>query len=256
MARKGKKNQHLEDEKLSEVIREHNSNNKQNVLDKMRINSKPQTPNQSILVEEIKTKDFITVSGPPGTGKTYSAIMECLRLLKEKDNKYKKIILVKSVTPLKGEAVGFIKGDLSEKISNYFQNMTDVVSEIVSRGICETLIEQGYIELQPLAFIRGRNLSNSLVIVDEMQNLSIDVALSILTRVSSTSKIIALGDSKQIDLIDKKQSSLDRIMVKFEKYPKIFGVVRFTKEDQMRNPIINLIDDLFDEIKDEIAKNK
>ena len=186
------------------------------------------------------TNHFIT------THNTFLAAAQALKLLKSEPH-FKKIMLVKSVTDLKGEEVGFLKGELKDKMQPYMESFKDNFTKLIGPIFANKLQELGLIEVQPLAFIRGRSIDNTIIIVDEAQNLSYDVMKAVLTRIGENSKIIITGDVKQIDLKQKKESCLLWLTEKFEGNPH-FGVVKFERTDQVRNPIINIIEDMFDEL--------
>lgn len=180
------------------------------------------------------------------THNTFLAAAQALKLLKSEPH-FKKIMLVKSVTDLKGEEVGFLKGELKDKMQPYMESFKDNFTKLIGPAFANKLQELGLIEVQPLAFIRGRSIDNTIIIVDEAQNLSYDVMKAVLTRIGENSKIIITGDVKQIDLKQKKESCLLWLTEKFEGNSH-FGVVKFERTDQVRNPIINLIEDMFDEL--------
>jgi len=212
------------------------------------INVKPKTENQKKFIKLINEKEIIICSGNAGTGKTFLAVSEALKLLKDNNSPYKKIVLLKSVTQLKDESLGFLKGDLEMKLSPFMYSFMANFYKILGNKISDQLKEQGFIEVLPIAFIRGLSIDNSIVIVDESQNISLDNMESILTRIGSNSKMIIIGDTKQIDIKNKKESSLYIINEKFKNI-KEFGVMSFEKSDQVRNPLINKIEDAFYEIK-------
>lgn len=211
---------------------------------------KPKTENQKKFLKLINDNEIVICSGPAGTGKTFLMVSEALRLLKSKDTPYKKIVLIKSVTQLKGEELGHLKGSVDEKMSGFMYSFMYIFNQIIGKKATDSLVEQGFIEVVPLSFIRGMNWSETIIIVDEVQNISLDNCLTVLTRISFNSKLILVGDTKQIDIKHKRESSLQIISDKFNGIDK-FGVMAFEKSDQVRNPIINVIEDVFDKIKEE-----
>jgi len=217
------------------------------LIDDIRI--KPKTENQKKFLKLINDNEIIICSGPAGTGKTLLMVSEALRLLKNKDTPYKKIVLIKSVTQLKGEELGHLKGSVDEKMQGFMYSFMYIFNQIIGKKTTDILVEQGFIEVVPLSFIRGMNWSETLIIVDEAQNISIDNMETVLTRISHNSKLVLVGDTKQIDIKNKKESSLQIISEKFQGIDK-FGVMAFEKGDQVRNPIINVIEDVFDKIKE------
>lgn len=226
---------------------------KRNPLD-IPVNLKCKTENQKKFVNLIQDKEIVIAAGFAGCGKTFLSCAKALLLLKA-NPKYRKIILIKSVTELKGESIGFLKGEMDAKIGPFMESFKDNFRKLIGGAATNSLHEMGLIEIQPLAFIRGRTFDNAVIIIDEAQNISLDNMKTILTRIGENSKIIVIGDTKQIDLKDKRESSLLQIMDKFGKHP-FFGVTTFEKSDQVRNPIINVIEEVFDEIELENGANK
>lgn len=213
------------------------------------IKIKPKTENQKKFLKLINDNEIVITSGPAGTGKTFLMVSEALRLLKNKETPYKKIVLIKSITQLKNEEIGFIKGSVAEKLSGFMYSFMYIFNQIIGKKTTDILVEQGFIEVVPLSFIRGMNWSETIIIVDEAQNISLDNMETVLTRISHNSKMVLVGDTKQIDIKNKKESSLKIISEKFQGIDK-FGVMAFEKDDQVRNPIINVIEDVFDKIKE------
>jgi phosphate starvation-inducible PhoH-like protein len=149
---------------------------------------------------------------------------------------------------LQGEDIGFLKGELKDKMAPYMDSFKDNFRKIIGKAATDKLQEMGLIEIQPLSFVRGRTIDNTIMIIDEAQNISLDNMKTMLTRIGENSKIIVIGDTKQIDLKNKKISSLLSIMEKFKDKAQ-FGVMQFEKSDQVRNPIISIIEDVFDELE-------
>lgn len=244
--RKGKKLSREEEESILESMGEREST--KNPLN-AKIDLKCKTPNQKKFINLIKEKEIVIAAGFAGTGKTFLSCAQSLLLLKS-DPRFRKIMLVKSVTGLKGEDIGFLKGTMADKMAPFMDSFKDNFRKIIGNAATDMLHNMGLLEIQPLSFVRGRTIDNTIIIVDEAQNISLDNMKTILTRIGENSKIIIIGDTKQIDLKNKKESSLFKIIEKFEKNP-LFGVVKFERTDQVRNPIINIIEDMFDEIEGE-----
>lgn len=254
---KGKKKYTQEEEKeiYKDIIE--NSTPRKNTLESVRINVKCKTENQKKLIKSIQNKEVTFCSGPAGTGKTFLSCAEALMTLK-KDPKIKKIILVKSVTTLKEEELGFLKGSLSDKMEPVMYSFSGNFEKLLGTELFQTMKIEGLIEERPIAYVRGITIDNSIVIIDEIQNISIDNLRTLLTRIGENSKYILLGDEKQIDLKDKTKSSLKIAMDKFEKIED-FGIVRLGSEDVVRHRLINIIEKVFDEINEEqnpVAKNE
>lgn len=225
-------------------------------INNIKAHFKCKTENQKIFVNLIKNHIVCAVYGVAGSGKTFIACATALQLLLDKESSYNKIILVKSVTDLKGESIGYLKGTLEDKLSPYLESFKDNFNKLIGDDASEYLFANKFIRIEPLAFIRGRTFDNAIIIIDETQNITYDAARSILTRLGDNSKIVLLGDTKQIDLNNKKESSYLSIINKFKNNSN-FGIIEFTKEDQVRHWLINEIEDIFDEIENEKnEKNK
>ena len=242
-----RRNKNLSEEDLLEVqefvYRKNQEEDK--FMSSMSVNYKCRTENQGRLRESIRSNEITIVSGLPGTGKTYIACAEALKLIKSKP-KYKKILLVKSVTQLKGEELGHLPGDLNDKFDPFLGSFIDNFEKIIGESLTKKLRELGIINIQPLAFVRGRSIDNTIIVVDEAQNITLDNMRTLMTRIGDNSKMIILGDVKQKDLRNKKDSSLEVIIDKFN-HINNFGCVELRNpEDVVRNPIIKVIEETFD----------
>ena len=221
-------------------------------IQKLRIEYKFKNENQKKLTDLITENKITIAAGPAGTGKTYLACAHALRMLKT-DQRFKKIILVKSVTVLEGEEVGFLKGDLKEKMFPFTISFLDNFHKLVGEEITQLMINLGYIEVLPLAYIRGRSIDNSIIIVDEAQNITQKNMRSTMTRIGYDTKMIITGDTKQIDMKNPKLSSLDLVVKLFENKDGI-GTMSFSTEDIVRDPIVKLIEETFDEWEEKGSK--
>ena len=216
-------------------------------LTSMSVHYKCKNENQGKVRDSIRNNEITIVSGLPGTGKTFLACAEALKLIKSKP-KYKKILLVKSVTQLKGEELGHLPGDIQEKFDPYMGSFVDNFEKIIGESLTYKLRELGLINIQPLAFVRGRSIDNTIIIVDEAQNISIDNMRTLMTRIGDNSKMIILGDVKQKDIRNKKDSSLEIVLDRFNEIEG-FGCVELRNpEDVVRNPIIKIIEEVFENI--------
>lgn len=209
------------------------------ILSKITLHLKCKTANQKEFVKLIKSRDIIICSGLPGTGKTYVACAAALELLKH-DPKYKKIVIIKSVTTLKDEEVGYLKGTLDEKLKPFMYSFIHNFEKIIGKQLVETLKATGMIEEMPLAYLRGINIDDAIVIIDEAQNISKQNMKTIMTRLGENSKMIFLGDTEQIDSKNPKESSLDFIVRRF-KDKEDFGTISFGMEDIVRHRLIKTI---------------
>ena len=166
---------------------------------------KARSENQAKMVKESETNDMLFAIGPAGSGKTYTAVALAVRALKAKI--VKRIILTRPAVEA-GENLGFLPGDLKEKLDPYLQPLYDALRDMLSQQKLESLIQQGVIEIAPLAFMRGRTLDNAFVILDEAQNTSMEQLKMFLTRMGRNSKFIITGDVTQIDLPKNQISGL------------------------------------------------
>jgi len=222
-------------------------------LQNIHIDLKCKNESQKKLIKLINENTITICSGRAGTGKTFIACAQALKLLKTE--KYKKILLVKSVTELEGEGLGHLKGSLEDKLFPYTLSFLDNFNKIIGEDNTKRMVEMGIIEVLPLAFIRGRSIDDSIIIVDESQNITLNNMRSTLTRIGENSKMIITGDSKQIDIKNKKQSSLD-IVVEMFKDKEGIGTMYFTTSDIVRSSIVRMVEDEFDiyEEKNNIKK--
>lgn len=244
-----------QDEIYEDIIKTQNNNNKLSTLQKIKVDIKCKTENQKKFIKLIENKEIVICAGLAGTGKTYLSCSEALKLLKG-DNAYKKIILIKSVTTLKEESLGYIKGTVAEKMEMTMMSFMGNFHKIIGNELTEALVEQGYIEIAPIAYLRGLSIDNAIILVDEAQNISIDNMRTILTRLGHNSKLIFLGDTRQIDMKNKTESSLD-FMLKHFSHIDAIGTIQFGKDDIVRNPIIQAIEDTFDNLEEQgIYKSK
>jgi phosphate starvation-inducible PhoH-like protein len=216
-------------------------------LQNIHVDLKCKNEAQKNLIKLINDNDITICAGRAGTGKTFIACAQALKLLKTE--KYKKILLVKSVTVLEGEEVGFLKGDLKEKLYPFTISFLDNFHKIIGEENTQKMLDSGLIEVLPLAYLRGRSIDNAIIIVDEAQNITLKNMRSTLTRLGENSKMIITGDTKQIDMKNKNLSSLD-VVIKLFKDKNGFGTMNFEVSDIVRSPIVKLVEDVFDEYED------
>lgn len=167
------------------------------------------TPNQRRLVEAVEKNDMVFATGPAGTGKTYTSVALAVRALKNKE--VKRIILTRPAVEA-GESLGFLPGDLKEKLDPYLQPLYDALRDMIHYEKLENYVERGVIEVAPLAFMRGRTLDNAFVILDEAQNTTHSQMKMFLTRMGKSAKFIITGDPGQVDLPMKQKSGLKEAM--------------------------------------------
>lgn len=206
-------------------------------LQDIKIEIKCLNEKQKELRRAIEEKDVVISTGPAGTGRTYMSLLTSLHLMKT-ELKYKRLVLVKSLQVIKGEELGFLPGNVWEKMEPHMFSFTGNLDKIFhSPSITKGLIENGVIEVFPIAYIRGVTMDNCIVIVDEAQNLSMHTFRTLVTRIGRNCKMIFLGDTEQVDLKDKEMSCLKRVGDLFSGQEYATSV-RFEDEDSVRNPII------------------
>jgi phosphate starvation-inducible PhoH-like protein len=238
--------------KKSVLPKESTINLKQDLLSQIKIDLKHKNETQKKLTQSIKNGDVTVCIGPAGTGKTYISCQQALLEIKNNDV-IKKIVLVKSVTTLKTEEIGFLKGSMEEKMEPFMYSFIGNFEKIIGKQLYENLKIEKYIEILPIAYLRGVNIDNAIVIIDEVQNISIDNIRTILTRLGENSKMVFLGDIKQIDSKNKNNSALKFLVEHFNNVDRI-NVVEFNKNDIVRHPLIKTIEDIFDKVNEN--KNK
>lgn len=202
---------------------------------------KARTPNQQKLVKLYDTKDLLFAIGPAGSGKTYTAIALAVKALKNKE--VKKIILTRPAVEA-GEKLGFLPGDMKEKLDPYLQPLYDALHDMIPAAKLTKFIEEGSVQIAPLAFMRGRTLDNAAVILDEAQNTTLSQLKMFLTRMGRNAKFIVTGDVTQIDLPRREDSGLVKSLELLAGVKGI-GVVEFGNRDIIRHSLVKSIVDAF-----------
>lgn len=195
---------------------------------------KARTPNQIKMVEAFYANDLIFALGPAGTGKTYVAIALAVRALKNRE--IRRIVLTRPAVEA-GERLGFLPGDLKEKLDPYLLPLYDALKDIIPAKRLQEFIEDGTIEIAPLAYMRGRTLDRACVILDEAQNTSLGQLKMFLTRMGNDAKFIVTGDATQIDLPQKDSSGLLKGVGLVEKIKGV-SIIRFDHRDIVRHPLV------------------
>lgn len=198
---------------------------------------KAKTTNLKKLVQVSEKKDMVFAIGPAGTGKTYTSVALAVRALRDKE--VKRIILTRPAVEA-GESLGFLPGDLKEKLDPYLQPLYDALRDMIPHEKLESYMEKKVIEVAPLAFMRGRTLDEAFVILDEAQNTTHSQMKMFLTRMGMNAKFIITGDPSQIDLPPKQQSGLKESMCILKDINEI-GFVYLTEEDVVRHPVVKKI---------------
>jgi len=198
---------------------------------------KAKTTNLKKLVKESEKKDMVFAIGPAGTGKTYTSVALAARALRDKE--VKRIILTRPAVEA-GESLGFLPGDLKEKLDPYLQPLYDALRDMIPHEKLEGFIEKKVIEVAPLAFMRGRTLDEAFVILDEAQNTTHSQMKMFLTRMGMNAKFIITGDPSQVDLPLRQKSGLKEAMRILKDVQEI-GFVHLTEEDVVRHPVVRKI---------------
>ncbi len=208
------------------------------------------TPNHRKLVELVEKNDMVFAVGPAGTGKTYTSVALAVRALKDKQ--VKRIILTRPAVEA-GESLGFLPGDLKEKLDPYLQPLYDALRDMINYEKLNSYIERGTIEVAPLAFMRGRTLDNAFVILDEAQNTTHAQMKMFLTRMGKRAKFIITGDPGQVDLPLKQKSGLKEAMHILDGIDDI-GFIHFDGKDVVRHKLVKQILTAYQKNEEEISK--
>ncbi|SHO53338.1 PhoH family protein [Desulfopila aestuarii] len=197
----------------------------------------PKTPNQKRYIDAIRNNDIVFGIGPAGTGKTYLAVAMAASALVT--GQVRSIILTRPAVEA-GEKLGFLPGDLAQKVNPYLRPLHDALNDMVGPDKCQDLVERGIIEIAPLAFMRGRTLSNAFIILDEAQNTTREQMKMFLTRVGFDSRAVITGDVTQVDLPIKQHSGLLEAQKLLNNIDGI-EFCNFSKSDVVRHPLVQRI---------------
>jgi phosphate starvation-inducible PhoH-like protein len=209
----------------------------------------PKTEGQQEYVKAIQDYDIVFSIGPAGTGKTYLAMVMAVHYLIEK--KIRRIILTRPAREA-GESLGFLPGDMHEKLGPYLRPLYDALYDMLEAEIIEEYLETGIIEVAPLAYMRGRTLNNAFIILDEAQNCTTDQLKMFLTRLGFASKAVITGDITQSDLPGGKPSGILEA-IKILKLIKGIKFIHLTKKDVVRHPLIQQIIQAYEDFYTETA---
>lgn len=252
---KGNKKKLIIDQKeLDDWEKERITQATEKALLKNKIEIKCRSEAQKAVIESIENKDITIIIGPPGTGKTYLSCARALKFIKEENSTYQKIVLIKSVNVPKDEEIGYLKGTLEEKMEFYMYPFISNFNKIIGKSATEQLKSSGVIEILPIKFALGVTLEDSIILIDEAQQISKDHLRTLMTRIGNNSKMIFLGDIKQKSVNKNKKSALEILIEYFSELNEI-GIVQLGKQDIVRHPLIKKLETIFDKI-DEEDKNK
>lgn len=202
----------------------------------------PRTAGQKRYIETIRNHDLTFCAGPAGSGKTYLAVAMAVNALRQE--LVRKIVLVRPAVEA-GEKLGFLPGDMLAKVNPYLRPLLDALGDILDFEQVQRYLDRDVIEIIPLAFMRGRTLNNTFMILDEAQNSTVTQMLMFLTRMGHRSKIVVTGDATQTDLPDNIQSGLNDALHRLRNVPGI-GMVHLSGEDIVRHPLVRRIVSAYD----------
>jgi len=236
MSRRGRKYTEEQEVEMLEDIMKTPQNS---TLKNLKVEFKFKNQTQKRFANQIEEREIVMCAGPPGTGKTYIACAQALKLFKN-DPRYKKIYILKSVTTLKDEEIGFLKGTMEEKMEPFVYSFIHNFEKISSHQVISQLRETKVIEVMPIAYTRGINFDDCIVLIDECQNLTKDHLKTLVTRIGYNCKMVLLGDTGQIDRKIKSESGFAYTMRKLSNCDEV-GIIDFQEEEIVRNPIIKKI---------------
>lgn len=208
---------------------------------------KAMTPNQQLLVDTLQKNDMVFAVGPAGTGKTYTGVALAVKALKEKQ--VKRIILTRPAVEA-GENLGFLPGDMKEKLDPYMQPLYDALRDMIPPQTLEDYLLKGIIQIAPLAFMRGRTLDNAFVILDEAQNTTHSQMKMFLTRMGKNAKFIITGDPGQVDLPRRTISGLKEALLVLKNVDGI-GIIYLDDKDIVRHRLVKKIIDAYKSIENQ-----
>lgn len=220
-------------------------------------NFKSNSVNQKKIIKSILDNNIsiTVVYGKPGTGKTYSTLQGVLKEFKT-NQVYDKIYLMKSVRTINSssEDLGFLKGSLEDKVAPFMFSYDFNFTQIIDKDLYKFAREEQFIEFLPLAYIRGIGFKNSIIVLDEAQNINNAILRTVLTRLGKDCKLIILGDTQQKDSKGKESSGLEFLIKHFKGKVKGMEFIEMNENDQSRNPLINDIENLYDDLEKQGVK--
>ncbi|MBN2441446.1 MAG: PhoH family protein [Spirochaetales bacterium] len=207
----------------------------------------PRSYNQARYMNAMKKREMVFCIGPAGTGKTFLAVAQALTEVLS--HQKRKLIITRPVVEA-GESLGYLPGDLEQKIHPYLRPIYDAIERLIPLSVIKKLEENGMIEIAPLAYMRGRTLSDCFVILDEAQNTSRKQMMMFLTRIDTGSKAVITGDITQIDLPKRQNSGLIQVMSVLKSIEEIQFIL-FDKEDVVRNPLVKKIVHAYESVQED-----
>ncbi len=209
-----------------------------------RLQIRPRGPNQREYLTNLRQRDLCFGVGPAGTGKTYLAVASAVEALEQEH--VRRIVLVRPAVEA-GERLGFLPGDMSQKVDPYLRPMYDALYEMLGFDRVARLVERSVIEIAPLAFMRGRSLNESFVILDEAQNTTVEQMKMFLTRMGFGSRAVVTGDVTQVDLPPNQTSGLRHVIRVLDRVPGV-AFTFFTPRDVIRHPLVQRIVEAYDRL--------
>jgi len=214
---------------------------------KREIKIEPRTDGQSAYIDLIESQDIIICNGKAGTGKTLLAVGMALKLLRERPDKYRRIVMVRPAITVQGEELGFLPGDIDDKMRPFMMPMLDSLKYFIMNSDVISLMELGIIEVSTISHMRGRTFNNCIIIFDEAQNSTTSQMKMVVTRIGFNTKLIIEGDITQSDLESKEieNNGLYDAMVRFKDIEGV-SVCSLGSKDVVRSPILNRIIETYD----------
>lgn len=233
--------------KKTDVVLEQEGSKKEDLLAQIKIDLKHKNEVQKKLTQAIKKDEVVICTGPAGTGKTLLSVAEALILLKNNPDTYTEIKLVKSIVQLKDEDLGTLPGDEKDKLKFIMMSFLDSFYKLIGEELTTKLINAGYIKMEVFGSIRGRSLSNCIILFDEFQNVTDNNGKTLLTRFAENTKVIALGDSNQVDLKNPESSCLFELVRMAKLFPEEgVSVVEFTENEVVRHRLTKYFIQIFE----------
>jgi len=221
-----------------------------NLLSQIKIDLKHKNEIQKKLTNSIKNGDVTICTGPAGTGKTLLSVAEALLLLKNHSDIFTHIKLVKSIVQLEDEDLGTLPGDEKDKLKFIMMSFIDAFNDLIGEELTNKLMEAGYIKMEVFGSMRGRSIANCILLFDEFQNVTDRKGKTFLTRFSKNTKVIALGDSNQIDIKKPETSCLKELVRMAKLYPENgVEIVEFTDEEIVRHRLTSYFIKIFEHVE-------